>query len=394
MKICYLCPDHGIPVLGRKGCSTHVRETCRGLIEAGHEVTIVTPNRGDDDAVNNGFDFRIIPPYTRKCLGADLRLLLLNYRILSVLRSEFRLHPPDVIYERYALYAFAGRRLAREFNIPRILEVNAHLVDEQRDRLHFPWLAQRFEDHLLRVAQSVVVVSQPLKDSFVEKLKLEPEKVTVMHMAVDVNRFAPGAPARDLRQELGITAPVIAGYAGTLTKWHGIDMIHGVGRHFADQNIPCALVIIGGDKDQVAANRQRVRDSRLDDRIFFTGSVPYADVPGYLNAMDITFIPSSTQFASPTKLFEYQAMAKPSVAPALSPIRQVLTDGEEGLLFEPGDTAHMTQCLIRLVQDSDLRTAMGHKARQRVVASHSWEVNVNRIVEMYEKMLDSKRAGQ
>lgn len=392
MKILYLVADHGIPVLGRKGCSTHVRETCRGLIEAGHEVTIVTPNRGEDESVDPGAKFILIPRLTQKWLGSDLRKFLCNRRVKRALREYLRDGLPDLIYERYSLYSTAGLALSREFNIPRILEVNAHLVEEQKDRMHFPWIAQRFENHLIGSAERVIVVSQPLKDSFLP-LGLTDEQIEVMPMAVDTKRFKPNIGPCAIRDLHGITSKTIAGYVGTLTGWHGIDMMYDVAHRFASEGVDCSLVVIGGDPRQVEGHRERVKQENLEGKLVFLGSIPYEDVPACIGAMDIAVITNSTEFASPTKLFEYQAMGKASVAPSLLPIRQAMDHEVEGLLFEPNSISELTESILRLHADPEMRVAMGLRARERVVKTRSWQINVERIIAMYEKMLDARTDG-
>jgi hypothetical protein len=46
MRIAYTCVDPGVPVFGHKGCSVHVREMCSTMLEAGHDVTLLTTRRG------------------------------------------------------------------------------------------------------------------------------------------------------------------------------------------------------------------------------------------------------------------------------------------------------------------------------------------------------------
>ncbi|MCX7044818.1 MAG: glycosyltransferase family 4 protein [Candidatus Sumerlaeota bacterium] len=391
MRICYLVADAGIPILGRKGCSTHVRETCRELASAGHEVTLFAANRGDDEYNLQGTDLRLIPPYARKWLGADLRMLLTARRMERALRLAFTRKPFDAVYERYSLYCRAGQSLARRFGRPRILEVNARLAMEQRARLHWPWLAQRCENRLLREADSLIVLTHPFKASLMTEMGLPDERIEVMPMAVDTNHFRPDVPARDLRGELGIRKDIVAGYIGTLTGWHGIDLFYDAARRLDAQGISCAIIIIGGDRLQVEEHRRRVAAEGLGDRLYFAGSVPYVETPSWINAMDVTLIASSTNTSSPTKLFEYHALGKPSVAPDLPPIREILTHGREGLLFAPGDVTGMVQCICQLIRHPEQRREMGARARARVVEEHSWEVNARRIVEMFEAMIEASR---
>jgi glycosyltransferase involved in cell wall biosynthesis len=389
MKISYSVADHGIPVLGRKGCSTHVRETCRLLMERGNDLTVFTPNRGLDDSVNPGLNFRVCAPPTAKWLGADMRMFLFNFRLLKEMRAVFRAQKPDVLYERYSLYCFAGHKISREFGLPRVLEVNARLAEEQAGRLRMPAIAQRFEDYLLRRAEEIIVVSSPLRESFM-KLGVPGEQISIMPMAVDTKRFRPDTSAFDLRAKYGLRGKTIGGYVGTLTDWHGVDMLCDVALRFVRDGVDCSFLVLGGDPKQVQRFRDLAAKNGLEGRLVFGGSVPYDDVPSHINGMDFTVITNSTKWASPTKLFESQAMGKPVVAPDLVPIRDVMTHESEGLLFEPMNIASLSDTILRMVEAPDARIEMGRRARERVERTRSWEVNVDRILELYEKMLDRR----
>jgi glycosyltransferase involved in cell wall biosynthesis len=390
VRICYLCADHGIPVLGRKGCSTHVRETCRALREAGHEIFIVTPQRGPDLAEYHDLDIIEVPPFQSRFLGSDLRQWLYNFRLGRRLNVLFRERRPDTLYERYSLYSTAGMRIARRYGLPRIVEVNALLVQEQRERIHFPFFASRIEDRVVRSAPSIIVVSSPLREAFIRR-GVAAERIHIMPMAVDVRRFHPEVEPADLRARFGLDGKTIVGYVGSIAGWHGLDLLFESAERIKALGEALCFVIIGGDEKKVDRYVEQVRSRGLDDYLLFLGSVPYTQVPHYVSAMDITVIPASMEWASPTKLFEYQAMGKPAVAPRLVPVVDVLADGREGYLFPPGDAQSLTDCLLRLHRDPSQRRAMGLRARQKVVERFAWEKNTRRIIEMFEKMLAERK---
>src|SRR5260370_19695942 len=151
MNIAYLCADRGVPVLGDKGASVHVREFATALAGMGHEITLLCANRGtgndcppirlielppDDDPVTVAAESarRSIPSAPRDAtLHRELGKLAcdrgLAARVLASL-DEAGLQP-DAIYERYALFHRAGGGVAKSFKIPRMLEMNAPLVEEQ-----------------------------------------------------------------------------------------------------------------------------------------------------------------------------------------------------------------------------------------------------------------------
>jgi len=393
MRICYLCADHGIPVLGRKGCSTHVRETCRSLQEASHEVFIVTPSRGSDISEHRNIEIIEVPPFRLRWLGSDFRQWLYNWRLVRAMNELAKQRAPDVLYERYSLYSTTGMHIAERFQWPRILEVNTLLVEEQAERIHFHRFATWLENRIVRSAPAVIVVSKPLRDAFVNR-GVDPRRITIMPMAVDVRRFHPDVEPADLRTRYGLNGKTIVGYTGTLTAWHGIDLLYEVAERFKALNENICIVVIGGEKAKVNAHRERVRMRRLNEYLIFTGSVPYTEVSHYISAMDIAVVPGSIEWASPAKLLEYQAMGKPAVAPRYVPVADILTDGREGYLFFPNDVEEMTDRILRLHHDSVERLAMGRRARQRVVERHAWEHNAKRIIEMFKQMLAEKRQGR
>ncbi|MEY4385218.1 MAG: hypothetical protein RLY20_501, partial [Verrucomicrobiota bacterium] len=132
MKILYLCPDLGIPVLGRKGASVHVRELIAAFARAGHQVTLAAqtllkspadePARikarvvqvPSDPAVTTtaqalkDFNTRV---GVESPLPGELRRIGYNDTLYRELKRRFLKHKPDFIYERASLYATAGARL-------------------------------------------------------------------------------------------------------------------------------------------------------------------------------------------------------------------------------------------------------------------------------------------
>ena len=92
-------------------------------------------------------------------------------------------------------------------------------------------------------------------------------------------------------------------------------------------------------------------------------------------------------FGSPTKLFEYMAMGRATVASNLGQIGDVLVHGESGLLHEPGSAAEFNACMDRVITDPELRRNLGLGARRRVIESYTWERNADRVIRFLETRL-------
>jgi glycosyltransferase involved in cell wall biosynthesis len=86
------------------------------------------------------------------------------------------------------------------------------------------------------------------------------------------------------------------------------------------------------------------------------------------------------------KLFEYMAMEKAIIAPAVGPVKEVLNNGETGLLITPGSASEMAREIVRLAGDPALRRRLGTAGRAYVVANHTWRQNAIKALEAYARI--------
>lgn len=385
MKICYLCADPGIPIYGRKGCSTHVRETCITLAQLGHEVKVLCSNAAGDPNGSEMDVTSIKPPRSRKW-GFDLRHLLLDRIFWGRLCKVIEQWQPDAIYERYSLYSRAGARAANRYHLPRLLEVNAFLTREQKDRIRFGWLARQVEQSVIRHAPRVIVVSEPLRRE-IHELGVPMESIAKMPMAVNLEKFNPSVDGAAVRMSHGLSGRFVIGYVGTLAGWHGIRLLYEMALGLKKAGAPpFTFFIVGGEPHKLAMHNEKVKQAGLEDELRFIGSIPHDQVPSHIRAMDIAIVPDTTYWSSPAKLFEYQASGIPILAPSYPAIHEALEHGKEGFIFPPLDIPQMIRLALDLMQNTDLRLKMGRAARERAEREHSWTHNGKRILELYQEL--------
>jgi glycosyltransferase involved in cell wall biosynthesis len=110
------------------------------------------------------------------------------------------------------------------------------------------------------------------------------------------------------------------------------------------------------------------------------GLVDRDRIAGHVAAFDIALQPQVVAYASPLKLFEYMALGRAIVAPDQANIREVLTDGENALLFRPGDPAHFAAQIVRLCADQALRRRLGDAASATIdTRGYTWDDNARRV---------------
>jgi glycosyltransferase involved in cell wall biosynthesis len=409
MRIAYLTADFGIPVLGTKGASAHVRGLVKALQDEGHEVFVLTSNIGDESSGNFplrqvGFDGALTELYEALqqegvCQGTrlakDLRNLLYGVTLELQGRLLLDAFAPDLIYERHCLFTTAGRELARYFNVPLLLEVNAPLILEQQKMrgLALPLVAKTAERLVLQSADHVFVVSQMLRQ-YMTDLGVASERVSVIPNAADPDHFSPQGPS-PVRQALGWDGRFVFGFAGSMKPWHGVDVLLDVLHLLGGAAGPFRLLLVGAGPE-LENLRLRAAQLGVSDAVHMTGAVPHQHVPDYLRAMDLAvapYAPEADEYFSPVKLFEYMAMALPAVAARLGQVVHVIEPEQTGWLYTPGDARELAGLIQRLANDHELRRSVGAAARDRVLNEYTWRHNARRVVGIAEDVIASRRTA-
>src|SRR5262249_49774108 len=124
--------------------------------------------------------------------------------------------------------------------------------------------------------------------------------------------------------------------------------------------------------------------------ITVTGVVDRDRVPDYVAAFDVALQPAVVPYASPLKLFEYLAMGRAIVAPATPNISEVLTDGENAVLFDPASPDGMRSALEKLLNDGELRRRIAEGARRTIEQRKlTWSNNAQRVADLFGRLLQS-----
>jgi glycosyltransferase involved in cell wall biosynthesis len=409
MRIAYLTADFGIPVLGTKGASAHVRGLVKALQEEGHEVFVLASNIGDDESgehflmrqvafgsalteVHDALQNEQICQGTR--LAKDLRNILYGLSLEIQGRLLLEAFAPDFIYERHCLFTTAGRELARYFNIPLLLEVNAPLVLEQQKMrgLSLPLVARTAERLVLESSDHVFVVSQALKQ-YMTELGVSGEKVSVIPNAADPHLFGPLLEPSKIRHTLGWDDRFVIGFVGSMKPWHGVDILLHAMRMLGGSNSPFRLLLVGSGPE-LDNLRVQVSEMGLADVVHMSGSVPHQQVPDYLRAMDVAvapYAPDADEYFSPVKLFEYMSMALPVIAARLGQVSEVIEPERTGWLFRPGDAFELAGLIGRVASERELCRTVGLAARERVMNEYTWRHNARRVIAVAEDVIATRR---
>ena len=226
---------------------------------------------------------------------------------------------------------------------------------------------------------------------------IKKEKISVVGenslSGVDLERFDPARwtpeKKRCIREGLSIsTKSKIIIFVGRITKDKGIFELVNAFEALLKQGYDAVLLLVGPfDQERGGLATISGADINRNQRIRLVG---YSEKPEqYLAIADIFCLPSYREGFG-TVVIEAAAMGLPSVGTRIDGIVDAIVDGETGILVSPMDENALMEALKLLIDNSELRSIMGQKARRRCIRHFSME-SINRaLAEEYARLLANR----
>lgn len=373
----------------------HIRilEETRALQARGVEVAIVTYYKGNDVP---GIDIRRTAPlpwHTDYEVGSSRHKLAFDAYLAVKAASEARRFRPDIIHGHMHEGALIGGALARLLGVPLVFDFQGSLTGEMVDHgflnprgALYPWV-YRLESAITRRLPDAILTSsgraaELLRDDF----GVPPEHIHALPDCADADQFDPArfpfSPAdHPLRTQYGIPREaVVVGYLGLLTDYQGVPHLIEAAARLKAAGEPIHFLVMG--YPNVESYHMSAHAWGVEDRVTFTGRVPFTDAAYYLAAADIAVTAKMSTTEGSGKLLNYMAMAQPIVAYD-TPVNREYLD-ELGVYAPAGDVAAFTEAIRALANDPSRQRALGRELRRRAQEKFSWATATAHILELYQ----------
>jgi glycosyltransferase involved in cell wall biosynthesis len=375
------------------GCRVHIEEMVASLRGLGHEVMVVAPHEaraepGREETAS------WIPWLRRQLPKASSEALEFAYSLYAFLRlyNAYIRFQPDVLYERYNLFTPTGAWLGRLTRLPVLLEVNAPMVAERSEHggLALTRLADWTERLAWRTADRVLPVTKALAQ-YIQAKDVPEDRIVVIPNGIKLADFPDHLDGDTAKTRLGLDGKIILGFIGFMREWHGLERAIEV---LAHPTAPPELhLLLVGDGPARTIIESLAEKLGVSAKLTITGFLPHEDVASYLAAFDIALQPAATPYASPLKLFEYLQAGRAIVAPDQPNIREILTDGQNALLFDPAKPAGFEEAVLRLCHDRELRHRLGRAAHSTIAQmNRTWDNNAQQVALLFDHQIRSRRA--
>lgn len=304
---------------------------------------------------------------------------------------------PEVLHAHSpALCGMAGLRAAKRLGLPFVYEIRAFWEDAavgngtgREGSLKYR-LTRALENRVVAGADAVFTICKGLRDDL-DARGHDGEKIGLSPNGVDLALF--GDPvARDdaLAHALGIGAGPVVGFIGSFYDYEGLDDLVAALPALRQRHPHAQLLLVGGGPMDEALRAQAAA-SPAGDAIVFTGRVPHAEVERYYSLIDVLAYPRKhsrlTDLVTPLKPLEAMAQRRIVAASDVGGHRELITDGQTGLLFPPDDPMRMAASLADFIDRRDSWPTMREAGRAHVAAHHDWARNVQRYQRVYQDLI-------
>lgn len=372
MRIVYLSSSI-IP--SRTANSIHVMKICQAFADNGHEVVLLAPNRkkeyeaGIKDiyeyyGVRKNFKIRKLPFTYLKGSSFFYGFFIFIYLLFN--------KKPDLVYGRFLHGCYVSTLLKNQ------------TVFESHDPIY---RKQNYEVKLFskllssKYFKKLVVISQALKNMYLESGCLDDNKIQVAHDGADeVLDFESKA------ELLGEADNLKVGYVGHLYKGKGAEVIAAIAGMV---NADVELHVIGGYPDDVKYWKAQIDNSN----VFFYGFVPHKDTARYLNSLDVCLLPNQkvvlahgakdvsnniSDFTSPLKMFEYMAHNKAIICSDLPVLKEVLNN-KNAILVDPENPNEWVEAINKM-KNKHARELIAQQAYDDFVNKYTWKQRAKELV--------------
>jgi len=243
------------------------------------------------------------------------------------------------------------------------------------------------EEMINRLPGTIITSSQYATNLLSNEFGCDRERIHIISDCVNADFFKPyydEVECSALKAQWGIPQDrKVVVYLGLLAEYQGIGLLlEGIER-VKERFLNTHFLIMGFP--HVDYYRLRARQLGIDDRVTFTGKIPYREAPRYLALGDVAVAPKLSATEGNGKILNYMAMAQPTVAFDTPVSREYL--GDWGVYAEPGNPVALAQAINSLLSDEERALELGRKLRERAVERYSWEKAGREIVEIYNACL-------
>jgi glycosyltransferase involved in cell wall biosynthesis len=381
------------------GIGTQNYAKAHGLAALGHDVHVIAQSTDDETHEFDDGPVRItrIPgaDYDMPLATEEARWITYSTRVAAAIAQLHARFPLDLVeFADWGSEGFVHLLNQTEWNhIPSVIHLHgpivmfAHAIGWPDPNSDFYRFGSMMEETCVRRADAVFSSSR-CSAQWCERFHgLQGQAIPVIHTGVDSRTFRP----RDVPKE---ERPTII-FVGKIERNKGVDVLVEAASRIAHHIPNLQVRLVGrGNAELISQLQRRAREAGYPELLQFVGFVDHGRLPLHLSRAHVFAAPSEYEGGPGFVYLEAMACGLPVIACSGSGSSEVVIPEENGLLVPPRDVEALTQALLRLVSQRDVRQKMGQQAREYVVREADRDLCLRRLESFYTSVVNKQSMQQ
>jgi len=361
----------------------HLLRWSKAFARRGHEVHVMTWNprmlAGYEPVV-----VHLVRKWSRRTgpLARAVNLLRLRFAVRRLI-ARIR---PDLVHAHSAgayawLTMFTGFRpyLISPWGNDVLLDVHQSTFD------------RFFTVHALRRADLVHCEGQNTKQAMVG-LGVEAEKILVMPLGVDVEKFSPGSPPAELVQKYPLSGRKVVVSTRTLYPVHNVESVIRAAPLVLERVPEAVFLIVGGGVEE-GMLRSLAESLGIAGAVVFTGRVAEDEMVACLRAADVYVSTSLSESGLAVSMAEAMACGLPIVNTDVGDIYSWIQEGDGGFVVPVKRPDLLADRIAHVLENAEQRSRWSAINRRIIVERDNVEVVARRMEEVYRRLVSARGAG-
>jgi PEP-CTERM/exosortase A-associated glycosyltransferase len=292
------------------------------------------------------------------------------------------------------LNGMIGVKLQKRFHLPFLYEIRALWEDAAVDQgktkegSYRYNLTRKMETEIIEKADKITVICEGLRKDICER-GIDESKVTIIPNGVDTEKFHPIECDLEVKKKYGLENCKVFGFIGTFFEFEGLDLLVKAAKKILEKKNDVKFLIVGGGRHEQYL-KDLVNEMGLSKDVIFTGRVNHDEIKKYYSVIDNFIYPRIskriTELVTPLKPLEAMAMEKVVIGSSVGGIKELVSDGENGILFEADNVDDLVERCCYVLDNETKMQAMAKKSRQYVVEKRNWLTICREYLNIFEEL--------
>ena len=372
------------------GPANHLRYLSEALCDIGCEIHVLTIGPETRNTIKNGIQLHYVKPRF-KSIGKGLIFSLSSIGMANEISRNYGI---DIIHGQspssvgYALLSRAKCPFVVTFHGTSFGEISSYSTVPIRN-INFglvrdAMIVQPSWAFLTNIeykcADKIVAVSKAMAREAERFYHLASNKIVTIHNGICLPRLSNAVMKK---QNSGHVILFVARLIWRKGVKYLIDALPQILAEYPDTK----LLIIGNGEQRLFLE-ERVKKSGIENSVHFLGKVSAERLESLYREADVYVQPSLYEPFS-IAILEAMSLAKPIVTTRVGGNPELVTNGVEGLLVNPGSSLQLAKAIATIFSDSSLRRRFGYNARKKVEKEFTWEAIAEKTFAFYKNLLNN-----